>query len=843
MSNIPLHIVFPIGGKGERFAQEGWTEPKPLIHVFGKPMIFHVTDRLKLQNSDQISFICHQSLVGHGFEEIVRRHWEEKGLKGTLHFTVLQEQTRGAAESVLRGLRQVFDSEGLVSLPLLLLDCDTFYTHDVVGDFRDRCTWMHANKREDRGGSVFYRWLETGSEEALAEEIKAKYSYIKMPVGTFEIQAIAEKEMISHYANTGAYGFFSAEEFLRGAEAICESGLFQREPYISYVIKYLLEQEEAPFFGEEVCGTMVFSLGTPAELSRYLKKSKVLCMDLDGTCVNSDHIYYKVWTKILSDYNITLNREIYTKYIQGKSDMNVFHHLLPGVSVQIHEVSARKDSLFLEMVGEVEKISGIEQHVKNAWERGYPICIVTNCNRGIAERILEACGLEKWIDFVVVGAECPRAKPYPDPYLEAIRQYEIDGEGLERVMIYEDSKTGLLSATSVKPGCVVGIASIYSPEELRVLGANVAIEHYTGVWVDDLWKRGTSSMEDKFRELEGYIIDSLAYSMKVAKVHFDTIKLKGGYISDVLALTLVLEDGERKDCVLKLESKAVSKLSQMALELGLYEREYYFYENIVKYAGIKTPYFYGLVKDQEMQNVGILMENLYKKGFMMGMNLAGAGVETSLTIIDRFARMHARFWGKDLGRAFPELKKHNDVMFRPKWKTFIDAGFEAFVDRWKYVLTEGQLERAEGIRGRFMEIQESLSTGEHLTLCHGDIKSPNIFYEKRGDGTWEPYFIDWQYIAIGKGVQDLVFFMIESFDVPQMRLYAPIFKNYYYAKLMEYGVEGYSVEEYQRDFENASCYFPYFVAIWFGTTPQDDLIDKNFSFFFIQKLFAFYDMM
>ena len=64
-------------------------------------------------------------------------------------------------------------------------------------------------------------------------------------------------------------------------------------------------------------------------------------------------------------------------------------------------------------------------------------------------------------------------------------------------------------------------------------------------------------------------------------------------------------------------------------------------------------------------------------------------------------------------------------------------------------------------------------------------------------------------------------------------------KNYYYIKLLEYGVQNYSVKDYERDFINSICYYPFFVAIWFGITPEEDLIDKNFPFFFIQKLFNF----
>ena len=36
---------------------------------------------------------------------------------------------------------------------------------------------------------------------------------------------------------------------------------------------------------------------------------------------------------------------------------------------------------------------------------------------------------------------------------------------------------------------------------------------------------------------------------------------------------------------------------------------------------------------------------------------------------------------------------------------------------------------------------------KNVTLVHGDIKSPNIFYDK--DKEYEPVFIDWQHVALG----------------------------------------------------------------------------------------------
>ena len=81
--------------------------------------------------------------------------------------------------------------------------------------------------------------------------------------------------------------------------------------------------------------------------------------------------------------------------------------------------------------------------------------------------------------------------------------------------------------------------------------------------------------------------------------------------------------------------------------------------------------------------------------------------------------------------------------------------------------------------------------------------------------------------------------MIESFDISFINTHAFLIKEYYYSKFLEYSKINYTKEEYNKDFIYSIFYFPFFVAIWFGTLPQEDLIDKNFPFFFIQKLINF----
>ena len=45
-----MNIIIPLGGKGERFINNGYILPKPLIKVFDKEMILYVLDNLKIRH-------------------------------------------------------------------------------------------------------------------------------------------------------------------------------------------------------------------------------------------------------------------------------------------------------------------------------------------------------------------------------------------------------------------------------------------------------------------------------------------------------------------------------------------------------------------------------------------------------------------------------------------------------------------------------------------------------------------------------------------------------------------------------------------------------------------------
>jgi beta-phosphoglucomutase len=796
-----MNIIIPLGGKGERFIKEGYTEPKALIKIFEKRMIQYVIDNISIGGDDKVFMIYNNYLDKFSFSDFITKTYP------FIKLIRLENNTSGASETLSIGIQYILEHYQYKEKSLIL-DCDTFYTENVIDIFRNSDDNM-----------VFY--IHRENEPPI-------YSYIDLDTSSTIIN-IAEKQKISNNANTGAYAFTNIHTLYKYCNHILDKKTYTtNEPYTSCVIKEMIKENHI-FKGYELNREQVFSLGTPKELKQYMDNTYAFLFDLDGTLVVTDDIYFEVWYDILKSYNMVLTPALFKKNMQGNNDKYVLSTYLPNSDIDVLELSKKKDEGFIKNIDKIKMITGCTEFLKEIREAGHKISIVTNCNRIVAETIVKYIGIERYIDFIISAQDCLVGKPNPEPYIMAMNKYGIAND---KCFIFEDSKTGLLSGKSVNPRCLIGMETIYNKSELKNYGVNISIKDFTDININILYRYNMSSIEN----LKQMIYDSI--EMNISDIIIDENKYKGGFIADVVGLQIGV-NGEIQDCVLKYENKNVTSLSDMAKQLQLYEREYYFYEKVSKYVNIKIPKFIGLIKENNI-NTGLVLENLLTRKMKLNMNLSIENIDISLKIVDRMAKLHSGFWNHTILSKFTGLKKSNDPIFRPFFKEFISNKIELFTEKWKGVLSEHSIQKCKDIFDDFENIQDNLAN-DNLTFIHGDIKSPNIFYDTSND--YEPYFLDWQHCAIGKGSQDLIFFIIESFNVSDIKIIYPLFKYYYYKKLLEYGVLNYSLEEYEKDLKNSLCYVPYFTAIWFGTTPDDELIDKNFPFFFIQKLFYLLDIL
>jgi len=253
-----MNIVIPIGGIGQRFKDEGYDLPKPLISALGKPMIYHVIGSLYLEPTDTVHIVYHNHLKEFNFETLIKFYFPNINIK----FVSLDYLTKGAAETVLRGLETFTEDE--LNDNVLLLDCDTFYNDDIVAGY----------KSSPIKNTIFY---------FNSTDPNPIYSYINLDGIT--VTDIKEKVKISDNANTGAYGFESSRELKQYCTKVLN---LDKEVYISCVYEEMLKDNKT------IIGAKIDSfncVGTPLQLKTYCNKYKEIasplrvCFDLDNTLV------------------------------------------------------------------------------------------------------------------------------------------------------------------------------------------------------------------------------------------------------------------------------------------------------------------------------------------------------------------------------------------------------------------------------------------------------------------------------------------------------------------------------------------------------------------------------
>ena len=266
-----MNIIIPIGGLGQRFKDEGYLMPKPLISVLGKTMIYRVIDNLSLNDEDTIYIVYNSQLKEFNFENLVNFYFPKKNIK----FISLDHVTKGASETILYGLNEMPVKE--LEKEFLILDCDTFYEEDILEMYR----------KSDNKNMIFY------FEDKQTNPI---FSYIKLDPSNW-VTKIAEKVKISDWANTGAYGFHTGRTLKQYIEKL---PLISTELYTSCVYNEMLK-DNLVIKGQQI--SKFNCVGTPLQLQIYCNKNKHnseplrVCFDFDNTLVSYPTIpgdYYSV---------------------------------------------------------------------------------------------------------------------------------------------------------------------------------------------------------------------------------------------------------------------------------------------------------------------------------------------------------------------------------------------------------------------------------------------------------------------------------------------------------------------------------------------------------------------
>ena len=240
-----LHIIMPMAGEGSRFRDAGWTTPKPLIELKGKPLFVRAIESVKVPGVEmKYSFIVRTEHIDlYGIDKSI------KAILPDAQVYSVEKTTRGAVETCMIAEENIADSEAVV-----VMDCDLEFRSPGYRRLIENALSMDAELA--RGGVLV----------SFTSQLP-KYSYAEVGDDGL-VKRTAEKEVISDHALCGAYFFASGRQFKEIAHRLINAPVMEKpEFYVSLLYNYMLRDGDPVRLAEM---EMYRSYGTPEELSQWL---------------------------------------------------------------------------------------------------------------------------------------------------------------------------------------------------------------------------------------------------------------------------------------------------------------------------------------------------------------------------------------------------------------------------------------------------------------------------------------------------------------------------------------------------------------------------------------------
>ncbi|QGT54593.1 glucose-1-phosphate thymidylyltransferase [Synechococcus phage B3] len=233
-----MNVLIPMAGAGSRFADAGYTFPKPLIEVNGKPMIQVVVENLNIEAN--YTFI------------VQKEHYLKYSLQYLLNLIApncnivqVDQLTQGAACTTLLA-SEFIDNDS----PLLIANSDQFVEWNS-----NECLYAFSADGIDGGILTF-------------KNCHPKWSFAKIGSDGF-VSEVAEKKPISDNASVGIYYWSRGSDYVKYAQQMISKGITTKNEY--YV---------CPVFNEAIADgkkirmkeiQKMWGLGTPEDLDYFLE--------------------------------------------------------------------------------------------------------------------------------------------------------------------------------------------------------------------------------------------------------------------------------------------------------------------------------------------------------------------------------------------------------------------------------------------------------------------------------------------------------------------------------------------------------------------------------------------
>lgn len=236
-----LNIVIPMAGRGSRFSNAGYTIPKPLIPVHGKPMIEYVSHNIQPSGDYRFIYIC------------LKEQLEQYDLDAKLHamqpnceIVTVDHVTEGAACTVLLAEKYINNDD-----PMMIANSDQYVDININ---------QYLSAMDGKDGLIMTMYADD-----------PKWSFIKYDDRNL-VTMVREKEVISNEATVGIYNYAHGSDYVKYAKQMIDKNIrVNNEFYVAPVYNEMIEAGlKIGFYNVGSEDNGMYGLGIPEDLEKFL---------------------------------------------------------------------------------------------------------------------------------------------------------------------------------------------------------------------------------------------------------------------------------------------------------------------------------------------------------------------------------------------------------------------------------------------------------------------------------------------------------------------------------------------------------------------------------------------
>lgn len=231
-----------MSGEGTSFIKAGYTFPKPLIDIKGKPMVQIVIENLTPKLKHKFILICKKD----HYDKYSLNQIFNNAIKGDFISVPIMLSTQGAACTVLSAVDYINNDAELII--------------------------ANADQIIDPGINSFIKFARKSKADGAIMTFTSqhpRWSYARVSKKGSVLE-VAEKRVISDQATVGIYYFKTGKSFVEAAFSMIEKNIrFNGDFYICPIFNELILADKK-IVNFEIKQNQMHGLGTPEDLSVYL---------------------------------------------------------------------------------------------------------------------------------------------------------------------------------------------------------------------------------------------------------------------------------------------------------------------------------------------------------------------------------------------------------------------------------------------------------------------------------------------------------------------------------------------------------------------------------------------